>query len=77
MVLRVDPGGTVTCVYSEAFDLSCLGAVSIRRASHVEPDEQGLWWADLAPSNGPRLGPFTLRSEALHAEAVWLDEHLE
>ena len=30
----------------------------IRRASHVEPDEAGRWWADLSPVGGPRLGPF-------------------
>jgi len=36
--------------YTEALDLAALGSLSIRRASHVEPDEQGRWWADLAPA---------------------------
>ena len=49
MHLRIDPGGAVTCVYGEAIDLGGLGEVSIRRGSWVEPDEQGNWWADLAP----------------------------
>ena len=44
------------------------------RASQVEPDQQGRWWADMGPVNGPRLGPYDLRSEALVAEAAWLDE---
>lgn len=52
-----------------------LGAVSIRRASHVEPDGGG-WTADLAPVGGPRLGPFRLRAEALAAERRWLHRHL-
>ena len=33
------------------------------------------WWADMIPMNGPVLGPFDTRSEALAAERVWLDEH--
>jgi hypothetical protein len=73
MRLTVEPDGTVRCVYGEAIDLAALGAVSIRRASHVEPDAAGHWWADLAPVGGPRLGPFGLRSQALGAERTWLE----
>ena len=47
--------------------------LDIRRASHVEPDEEGLWWADLAPMNGPTLGPFGRRSAVLAAEREWLE----
>ena len=75
MVLVVAPGGQKHCLYDEALDLSAMGSVSIRRASHVEPDEHGQWWADLAPVQGPMLGPFLRRSEALKAEQVWLEEH--
>jgi hypothetical protein len=75
MQLRIDPRGQVTCVYDEVIDLASLGPVSIRRASHVEPDSHGQWWADLAPVGGPRLGPFRLRSEALQAERAWLEIH--
>jgi len=75
MRLVIDRAGTVRCVYAEAIDLSALGTPSIRRASHVEPDEQGRWWADLAPVGGPRLGPFPSRTPALDAERAWLDEH--
>ena len=49
MELRIDPSGRVQCLYGEAIDLRSLGSLSIRRASHVEPDENGNWWADLAP----------------------------
>jgi hypothetical protein len=57
-------------------DLALLGSLSIRRASYVEPDDNGQWWADLAPIGGPKLGPFARQSEALDAEAVWLDKYL-
>jgi hypothetical protein len=50
--------------------------MSIQRASHVEPDEQGQWWADLAPVHGPKLGPFAVRSAALDAERCWLEAFL-
>lgn len=76
MELIVSPLGQVRCVYDEAIDLAQLGELSIRRASHVEPDEQGRWWADLAPVNGPVLGPFTRRSAALDVERQWLESNL-
>jgi len=75
MKLIVERGGCVRCLYGETVDLRCLGTLSVRRASHVEPDAEGLWWADLSPVDGPRLGPFMRRSDALSAEAVWLEEH--
>lgn len=76
MELVISPAGRVRCLYNEAIDLSALGAVHITRASHVEPDDQGRWWADLSPVAGPRLGPFHRRSDALAAEVRWLDERL-
>src|SRR5947209_1459433 len=75
MLLVIDPGGRARCLYGEEIDLVSLGPLSIHRASHVEPDADGLWWADLAPVGGPRLGPFARRSLALDAEVAWLEEH--
>ncbi len=75
MMLLIDPRGSVRCLYAEAIDLAALGVLRIQRASHVEPDAQGIWWADLAPSSGPKLGPFPKRSAALHAERNWLELH--
>ena len=49
MRLVIEPGGRVRCLYGEAVDLASLGVLSIRRASHVEPDDLGQWWADLPP----------------------------
>jgi hypothetical protein len=75
MQLRIDPTGIVCCVYGETIDLTVLGPLAIRRASHVEPDERGRWWADLSPVSGPSLGPFLSRSLALEAELSWLEAH--
>ena len=72
MEIVVSPHGQAHCLYSEELDLHTLGQVQIKRASHVEPDSQGQWWADLSPVSGPKLGPFTQRSQALEAEVVWL-----
>ena len=72
MELVVDAGGDVRCVYGEELDLRELGKLQITRASHVEPDRDGFWWADMGPSGGPVLGPFRSRSEALIAERGWL-----
>ena len=76
MDLFIDPTGHTTCLYGEAIPLNSLGSLTIRRASQVEPDDQGAWWADLSPSDGPNLGPFTTRTEALEAEAAWLTDRL-
>ncbi len=75
MQLLVQPNGGVRCVYDEAINLSALGRVQITRGSHVEPDEDGRWFADMAVVQGPRLGPFALRSEALDAEREWLESY--
>jgi hypothetical protein len=75
MELLVETSGQVRYVYQEALDFSALGSLSITRASHVEPDEQGQWFANLAPVGGLILGPFAKRSQALAAEQQWLDRN--
>jgi hypothetical protein len=72
MELVVCSNGAVSCIYDEALDLRELGRLMIKRASHVEPDQDGNWCADMGPSGGPVLGPFKSRSEALVAEREWL-----
>ena len=73
MLVVVQPNGTVRCLYDEKIDLSTFGRLSIRRASHVEPDAVGQWFADLGPIDGPILGPFPRRSDALTAESNWIE----
>ena len=72
----VGPDGLLTFIYrDELVELLALGEATIDRASHVEPSPIG-WTADMAPSNGPVLGPFPLRREALAAEETWIDAKL-
>lgn len=73
MDLIIAPDGNAQAIYSEEIDLTLLGSVSIQRASHVEPDSSGHWFADMV--DGPKLGPFPRRSDALAAEVAWLTEH--
>ena len=56
MQLIITPGGVVRCIYSEEIDLAALGSPAISRAIHVEPDQQGRWWADLRRWAVPRWG---------------------
>ncbi len=73
MQIIIAAGGAVRCIYGEAIDLAMLGSPTITRASHVEPDQQGRWSADLSPVGGPVLRDFATRSEALAAEQAWLE----
>jgi hypothetical protein len=62
LVVGVDGG--MRCIDDEALDLREIGKLRITRASHVEPDAEGYWWAEITPSGGPVLGPFRTRTEA-------------
>ncbi len=75
MKIVVTPDGMMRTVYCEAIELHKLGSIDIRRGSHVEPTADGRWMADLSPVDGPMLGPFDIRSEALDAELQWLNDH--
>ena len=75
MQLIIDNSGNARCIYNETLPLSVLGQVKIRRGSHVEPIKGGKWIADMKPVDGPVLGPFNLRSQALTAERRWLEKH--
>lgn len=75
MQLIIDFQGNGRCVYDEAIPLFRLGQIKIRRGSHVEPVGGGNWIADMKPVDGPILGPFALRSQALTAERRWLEKN--
>jgi hypothetical protein len=72
MELVVGVDGMARCIYGEELDLREIGKLQITRASHVEPDLDGYWWADMGPVDGPVLGPFRSRREALEAERGWV-----
>ncbi len=67
--------GCLSSIYCESIDFKALGRTQIRRASNVEPTEDGQWLADLSPVEGPLLGPFENRSQAIAAEVRWLRDH--
>ena len=70
--ITVQPNGDLRMIYyDDIAALLTLGDSRIVRASHVEPDAQG-WTADMSPIDGPMLGPFALRQDALDAEVAWL-----
>lgn len=77
--VTVKPDGTIAAIHNDALaDLYEEGKAEVKRASHVEPvdgGEQVNWVADLSPLNGPKLGPFRLRSDALAAEIEWLEQN--
>jgi hypothetical protein len=74
--MTVDRNGTLRFVYHDDLQpLLALGRPTVRRVSHVEPTADGRWTADLSPVDGPVLGPFMLRKEALAAEMGWLEEN--
>jgi hypothetical protein len=78
-VLNISNDGRIQFVYADELQpfLPAVGGISrIARASHVEPDGLGSWWADLAPVGGPKLGPFVLRERAVAAEVEWLEARL-
>ena len=75
MELLIAPTGGIRCVYGEEVNLSELGRLSIQRGSHVEPTADGQWTADMSPIQGPHLGPFDCRTQALEAEVAWLNQY--
>ena len=73
MQIVIKPTGVFIGIYSDMLDYGELGNYRISRASHVEPDESGSWTTDLSPVNGPTLGPFDKRNEAIDAELEYLN----
>ena len=77
IIIQFNEDGTADAIYTEAINLEEIGQQHIKRASHVEPTENGLWTADMSPIEaGVILGPFEKRSEALEAEQIWLNKRL-
>lgn len=75
MQITIEADGTMRMIHTDAIDPTQLGAAKIARASHVEPNADCTWSADLAPVGGPVLGPFPTRAAALEAETLWLERH--
>ena len=76
--LSVSPEGVATFIYTDALaPLLKEGKATIQRASYVEPDDKGQWWATMKPfGEEVVLGPFTTRQEALDEEERYLEVKL-
>ena len=79
MITITIQGGRMEFIYTD--NLSPLldeGDATVQRVSHVEPVITTMgrhaWTADMRPVDGPVLGPFASRAEALDAEHVWLQQ---
>jgi len=73
--LLIKADGEITAIYSDALaEFFAEGKAETTRASHVEPSPDGGWTAAMV--DGPTLGPFRLRSEALAAEMAYLEQSL-
>lgn len=69
--------GQMAFIYTDDLvDLLDEGVATVKRVSHVEPSPfpgGGIGWtADMSPVDGPVLGPFVTRQEALDTEVAWL-----
>lgn len=74
LTLLISREGHMRFIHDDSLnELLHEGRAKIERASHVEPNGTQ-WEADLSPVNGPKLGPFDTRQEALDAEIAWLEE---
>lgn len=76
--ILIEPTGRVRFVWDDALAplIDAGRVVEVSRVSHVEPTPSGQWTADLSPCDGPTLGPFPLRAQALEAEREWVESHL-
>ena len=68
----IQPTGQLRTVFDDSLNLRAVGRISIKRGSYVEPNSDGQWTADLSVVDGPVLGPYDKRSDALAAEVSWL-----
>lgn len=76
-LLVVRPDGTVEFIYADPLaPVLDAGDFNVRRASNVEPTQDGRWQADMAPVGGPVLPPTGTRCAALALEVQWLEAHV-
>ena len=80
MKLIIGKDGSARFIYNDKLKQAFKdhGKMKSKRASHVEPVEENgteVWYADLSPVGGEKLGPFDLRDDALKAEVKWLEDH--
>jgi len=75
ITLHILEDGNCAAIYTDALDLYQLGALEVRRVSHVEfdPDQQG--WRVRFPDGFSLPERFRRRDEALAAEVAFIEAH--
>jgi hypothetical protein len=74
--ITITPDGDVQCLAPDDLDLRDVGQLYVRRASHVEFDnERAVWYVQLP--NGIELGTFATRAEALAHEITHLNAKID
>ena len=76
LVLNIDRDGEIRTLYSEILDLLELGAVSIRRASLVEWDDDRRCWSVRLPDGTLLRDGFGKRSDAIAFEIRYWQDRL-
>jgi hypothetical protein len=75
ITLSISTEGRIRAIYDDRLaGLLSQGKATIKRASAVEPTTDGQWTAAMV--DGPTLGPFKLRQQALDAEVEYLKARL-
>ena len=75
-LVRFNANGEAVFIYEDGHPCLKLGRAETKRASHVEPTEDGMWQADMGPVGGPRLSKSISRSTSLKLENEWMTENL-
>lgn len=77
--IMIRPDGSIAFIHDDSVteSLKDIGKTSIKRASNVEPTEDGQWNVDMSPVGGPEsLGiTFDKRADALASEVEFLKEN--
>ena len=74
--INIAKDGTLRFIYDETLSpLLTTGAANVQRASFLSEQENGEWMGNLAPVQGPTIGPFPTRALAIQAEREWIEKH--
>ena len=66
--LRINPGGTIDCLYTEAIDLRALGRLEVFRATDIRFCERSQQWKVRCASTGKLLHSDPSRENCLSWE---------
>lgn len=74
--VTITKDGEVQCLAPDDLDLRDVGSLHVRRASHVEFDNDRQRWLVTLP-NGKEIGEFATRGEAIRFEVEYLNHKID